>query len=131
MLGLTSSSYSFRLPFGRWGFAESRVFWQKQPAWPFRMKVVPHVEHLNKPTAYGDGLRGLRNTDVTDAHGSFITDLLFFLFFSFDGPLGLRIVNGFSAYQASPVMWHTSIHITLRMRKIRVDLPRRRRDLCY
>ena len=40
-----------------------------------------HVEHLNKPTAYGDGLRGLRNTDVTDAHGSFITDLLFFLFF--------------------------------------------------
>ena len=47
------------------------------------MKVVPHVEHLNKPTAYGDGLRGLRNTDITDAHGSFITDLLFFLFFSF------------------------------------------------
>ena len=90
-----------------------------------------HVEHLNKPTAYGDGLRGLRNTDVTDAHGSFITDLLFFLFFSFDGPLGLRILNGSSAYQASPVMWHTSIHITLRMRKIRVDLPRRRRDLCY
>ena len=56
-------------------------FWQKQPAWPFRMKVVPHVEHLNKPTAYGDGLRGLRNTDITDAHGSIITDLLFFLFF--------------------------------------------------
>ena len=80
MLGLTSSSYSFRLPFGQWGFAESRVL-QKQPAWPFRMKVVPHVEHLNKPTAYGDGLRGLRNTDVTDAHGSIITDLLFFLFF--------------------------------------------------
>ncbi|MGYP003506624277 len=45
------------------------------------MKVVPHVEHLNKPTAYGDGLRGLRNTDITDAHGSIITDLLFFLFF--------------------------------------------------
>ena len=113
------------------GASPSLVFWQKQPAWPFRMKVVPHVEHLNKPTAYGDGLRGLRNTDVTDAHGSFITDLLFFLFFSFDGPLGLRILNGFSAYQASPVMWHTSIHITLRLRKIRVDLPRRRRDLCY
>ena len=52
-------------------------------------------------------------------------------FFSFDGPLGLRILNGSSAYQASPVMWHTSIHITLRLRKIRVDLPRRRRDLCY
>ena len=76
-----------------------------------------HVEHLNKPTAYGDGLRGLRNTDITDAHGSIITDLLFFLFFSFDGPLGLRILNGFSAYQASPVMWHTSIHITLRREK--------------
>ena len=58
-----------------------------------------HVEHLNKPTAYGDGLRGLRNTDITDAHGSIITDLLFFLFFSFDGPLGLRILDGFSAYQ--------------------------------
>ena len=80
MLGLTSSSYSFRLPFGRWGFAESRVFGQKQPAWPFRMKVVPHVEHLNKPTAYGDGLRGLRNTDITDAHGSIITDLLILSF---------------------------------------------------
>ena len=98
--------------------------------------ATPHegrsnVEHLNKPTAYGDGLKGLRNTDITDAHGSIITDLLFFLFFSFDGPLGLRILNGFSAYQASPVMWHTSIHITLRLRKIRVDLPRRRRDLCY
>ena len=130
MLGLTSSSYSFRLPFGRWGFAESR-FLAKATRMAIPHEGRSHVEHLNKPTAYGDGLRGLRNTDVTDAHGSFITDLLFFLFFSFDGPLGLRILNGFSAYQASPVMWHTSIHITLRRRKIRVDLPRRRRDLCY
>ena len=130
MLGLTSSSYSFRLPFGRWGFAESRVL-AKATRMAIPHEGRSHVEHLNKPTAYGDGLRGLRNTDVTDAHGSFITDLLFFLFFSFDGPLGLRILNGFSAYQASPVMWHTSIHITLRRRKIRVDLPRRRRDLCY
>ena len=130
MLGLTSSSYSFRLPFGRWGFAESRVL-AKATRMAIPHEGRSHVEHLNKPTAYGDGLRGLRNTDVTDAHGSFITDLLFFLFFSFDGPLGLRILNGSSAYQASPVMWHTSIHITLRLRKIRVDLPRRRRDLCY
>ena len=129
MLGLTSSSYSFRLPFGRWGFAESRVL-AKATRMAIPHEGRSHVEHLNKPTAYGDGLRGLRNTDITDAHGSFITDLLFFLFFSF-GPLGLRILNGFSAYQASPVMWHTSIHITLRLRKIRVDLPRRRRDLCY
>ena len=30
------------------------------------------------PTAYGDGLWGLQNTDITDAHGSIITDLLFF-----------------------------------------------------
>ena len=80
------------------------------------------------PTAMASGSK---NTDITDAHGFIITDLLFFLFFSFDGPLGLRILNGFSAYQVSPVMWHTSIHITLRLRKIRVDLPRRRRDLCY
>ena len=130
MLGLTSSSYSFRLPFGRWGFAESRVL-AKATRMAIPHEGRSHVEHLNQPSAYGDGLRGLRNTDVTDAHGSFITDLLFFLFFSFDGPLGLRILNGFSAYQASPVMWHTSIHITLRRRKIRVDLPRRRRDLCY
>ena len=36
----------------------------------------PHVEHLNKPTAYGDGLRGLRNTDVTDAHGSVVLSFL-------------------------------------------------------
>ena len=28
------------------------------------------------PTAYGDGLWGLQNTDITDAHGSIITDLL-------------------------------------------------------
>ena len=85
------------------------------------------IAQLLVPTAYGDGLWGLRNTDLTDAHGFIITDRLFFLFFSFDGPLGLRILNGFSAYQVSPVMWHTSIHITLRLRKIRVDLPRRRR----
>ena len=39
-----------------------------------------HVEHLNKPTAYGDGLRGLRNTDITDTHGSIITDLLILSF---------------------------------------------------
>ena len=28
------------------------------------------------PTAYGDGHWGLQNTDITDAHGSIITDLL-------------------------------------------------------
>ena len=39
------------------------------------------IAQLLVPTAYGDGLRGLRNTDITDAHGSIITDLLFFLFF--------------------------------------------------
>ena len=111
------------------GASPSLVFWQKQPAWPFRMKVVPHVEHLNKPTAYGDGLRGLRTQMSpmrTDPSSRICCS-----FFSFDGPLGLWILDGSSAYQASPVMWHTSIHITLRMRKIRVDLPRRRRDLCY
>ena len=29
-----------------------------------RMAIVPFV----MPTAYGDGLRGLRYTDITDAH---------------------------------------------------------------
>ena len=80
MLGLTSSSYSFRLPFGQWGFAESRVL-AKSTRMAIPHEGRSHVEHLNKPTAYGDGLRGLRNTDITDAHGSIITDLLFFLFF--------------------------------------------------
>ncbi|MBU0291171.1 hypothetical protein AAAT34_12880, partial [Hallella faecis] len=80
MLGLTSSSYSFRLPFGQWGFAESRVL-AKATRMAIPHEGRSHVEHLNKPTAYGDGLRGLRNTDITDAHGSIITDLLFFLFF--------------------------------------------------
>ena len=32
------------------------------------------------PTAYGDGLWGLQNTDITDAHGSIITDLLILSF---------------------------------------------------
>ena len=36
------------------------------------------VAQLLVPTAYGDGLWGLQNTDITDAHGSIITDLLFF-----------------------------------------------------
>ena len=47
------------------------------------------------PTAYGDGLWGLRNTDLTDAHGFIITDRLFL----FDGPLDLWILDGFFAYQ--------------------------------
>ena len=34
------------------------------------------VAQLLVPTAYGDGLWGLQNTDITDAHGSIITDLL-------------------------------------------------------
>ena len=32
------------------------------------------------PTAYGDGLRSLRDTDITEAHGSIITDLLILSF---------------------------------------------------
>ena len=36
------------------------VFLIKAP----RMAIVPFV----MPTAYGDGLRGLRYTDITDAH---------------------------------------------------------------
>ena len=36
------------------------------------------IAQLLAPTAYGDGLWGLQNTDITDAHGSIITDLLFF-----------------------------------------------------
>ena len=45
-------------------------------------KVVPHVAFViyRVPTAYGDGLRGLQNTDITDAHGSIITDLLILSF---------------------------------------------------
>ena len=40
------------------------------------MAIVPFV----MPTAYGDGLWGLQNTDITDAHGSIITDLLILSF---------------------------------------------------
>ena len=36
------------------------------------------IAQLLVPTAYVDGLWGLQNTDITDAHGSIITDLLFF-----------------------------------------------------
>ena len=43
-------------------------------------KVIAWVRmasaQLLLPTAYGDGLWGLQNTDITDAHGSIITDLL-------------------------------------------------------
>ena len=38
------------------------------------------VAQLLVPTAYGDGLWGLQNTDITDAHGSIITDLLILSF---------------------------------------------------
>ena len=64
------------------------VFLIKAP----RMAIVPFV----MPTAYGDGLWGLQNTDITDAHGSIITDYLFFLIL-FDGPVGLWILDGFFA----------------------------------
>ena len=94
--------------------ASISVFLIKAP----RMAIVPFF----MPTAYGDGLWGLQNTDITDAHGSIITDLLILSFL-----MALWILDGSSAYQASPVMWHTSIHITLRMRKIRGDPLRRRR----
>ena len=45
-------------------------------------KVIPHVASAiyRVPTAYGDGLRGLQNTDITNAHGSIITDLLILSF---------------------------------------------------
>ena len=47
------------------------------------------------PTAYGDGLWGLQNTDIRCArinhHGSVNS--------FFDGPLGLWILNGSFAYQ--------------------------------
>ncbi len=36
------------------------------------------IAQLLLPTAYVDGLWGLQNTDITDAHGLIITDLLFF-----------------------------------------------------
>ena len=43
-------------------------------------KVIAWVRmasaQLLVPTAYGDGLWGLQNTDITDAHRSIITDLL-------------------------------------------------------
>ena len=57
---------------------------------------MPHGQSAIRkvPTAYGDGLWGLQNTDITDAHGLIITDQLFLLTL-FDGPLGLRILNGF------------------------------------
>ena len=44
--------------------------------------MIPHVASAiyRVPTAYGDGLRGLQNTDITDAHGSIITDLLILSF---------------------------------------------------
>ena len=38
------------------------------------------IAQLLLPTAYGDGLWGLQNTDITDAHGSIITDLLILSF---------------------------------------------------
>ena len=50
------------------------------------------------PTAYGDGLWGLRNTDLTDAHGFIITDQLFLLIL-FDGPWAYRFQTDFFAYQ--------------------------------
>ena len=37
------------------------------------------IAQLLVPTAYGDGLWGLQNTDITDAHRSIITDLLILL----------------------------------------------------
>ena len=40
--------------------------------------LVPHGQSAVRKvlTAYGDGLWGLQNTDITDAHRSIITDLL-------------------------------------------------------
>ena len=39
--------------------------------------LISHIEDLQKSD---DGLRGLQNTDITDAHGSIITDLLILSF---------------------------------------------------
>ena len=65
--------------------ASISVFLIKAP----RMAIVPFV----MPTAYGDGLWGLQNTDITDAHGSIITDLLILSFL-----MALWILDGSSAY---------------------------------